>query len=140
MGPELEQLQLAPGAGAAGGLGFAALVLGGQLKPGAELITRFLPFEAHLPKIDVLITGEGLTDNQTAHGKGPMYLAQQAKAHGAKVIILSGGLGEEYEALYEYVDALFSVTQRPVSLQDAMSNSVQWIEACAFNVGRLLRG
>jgi glycerate kinase len=71
-----------PGAGAAGGLGFAAqLLLGAQLRPGIALLLEMAAFEEHLDGARLVITGEGSLDEQTLHGKAPAGVAQAVAAH-----------------------------------------------------------
>jgi len=65
-----------PGAGAAGGLGFALLALGGQLESGAKVVAKAVALEELLSDADFLITGEGRSDVQTLHGKAPSYERQ----------------------------------------------------------------
>jgi glycerate 2-kinase len=67
-----------PGAGAAGGLGFAGLLLGGHAVSGADFFLDLLQFEAHLDGCDLVITGEGRIDDQTLHGKLPAIVARRA--------------------------------------------------------------
>ncbi|MFB5188797.1 glycerate kinase [Alicyclobacillus fastidiosus] len=114
-----------PGAGAAGGLG-AALVglLGAKLLRGIDLILDLTSFDTRLEAADLVITGEGSTDAQTANGKAVMGIATRAKAVGVPVFCLSGNISREATALYEHgVTALFSITQGPMSLADAMKST-----------------
>ena len=67
-----------PGAGAAGGLGFAGLLLGGHVVSGADYFLDLLQFDTHLDGCDLVITGEGRIDDQTLHGKLPAIVAQRA--------------------------------------------------------------
>ena len=70
-----------PGAGAAGGLGFAALgFLGATMQPGIELMLDLLSFDSHLPGARLVITGEGALDVQTLHGKAPAGVARAVAA------------------------------------------------------------
>jgi len=70
-----------PGAGAAGGLGFAALgFLGATMQPGIDLMLDLLSFESHLPGARLVITGEGALDAQTLHGKAPAGVARATAA------------------------------------------------------------
>jgi glycerate kinase len=70
-----------PGAGAAGGLGFAALAfLGARIRPGIELMLDLLSFAGHLPGAQLVITGEGALDTQTLHGKAPVGVARATAA------------------------------------------------------------
>jgi len=86
-----------PGAGAAGGLGFAVLgVLGAGTQPGIELMLDLLSFAGHLPGARLVVTGEGALDEQTLHGKAPAGVARAAAAAGGlgKSGTAAGGLGK----------------------------------------------
>ncbi len=81
----------APGAGAAGGVGFAAIaVLGATLRPGIELVLEFVDFEGHLSGVDLVIVGEGSLDEQTLRGKAPVGVASFAVKAGADVVAVCG--------------------------------------------------
>jgi glycerate kinase len=81
----------APGAGAAGGVGFAALaVLGAQLRPGVELVLELTGFPALLAGADLVITGEGSLDEQSLNGKAPVGVAAAARAAGVPVVAVAG--------------------------------------------------
>lgn len=80
-----------PGAGAAGGLGFAAVAaLGATLRPGIELVLELVGLAAHLAAADLVITGEGSLDPQTLAGKAPLGVAAAARAAGVRVIAVCG--------------------------------------------------
>jgi glycerate kinase len=80
-----------PGAGAAGGVGFAALaVLGATLAPGIDLVLDLVGFRAALPGARLVITGEGSLDGQTLHGKAPAGVAAAARAAGIPVVAVAG--------------------------------------------------
>jgi glycerate kinase len=80
-----------PGAGAAGGVGFAAMaVLGAQLQPGIQLVLDLVGFDRHLPDATLVITGEGSLDAQTLRGKTPAGVAAAATAAGIPVVTVSG--------------------------------------------------
>jgi glycerate 2-kinase len=84
------RLRDAPGAGAAGGLGFAALLfLGAQLRPGIELLLEMLSFPPHLDDARLVITGEGSLDAQTLRGKAPAGVARAAVAHEPPVPVVA---------------------------------------------------
>ncbi|HET8787934.1 MAG TPA: glycerate kinase, partial [Actinomycetes bacterium] len=79
-----------PGAGAAGGVGFAVLaVLGATLAPGIDLVLDLVGFRAVLPGAGLVITGEGSLDGQTLHGKAPAGVAAAARASGIPVIAVA---------------------------------------------------
>ena len=81
----------APGAGAAGGVGFAALaVLGGVLRPGIEIVLDLVGFADHLRDCALVITGEGALDEQTLAGKAPAGVSAAAHAAGVPVVAVTG--------------------------------------------------
>lgn len=113
----------APGAGAAGGMGFALLnfLPNVELRPGIDVVLEAVGLEQALEKADVVITGEGKLDAQTAHGKAPMGVARRAKAHGCTVIAFAGSVADNAVTLNEQgIDALFPIVRGPVSLEEAM--------------------
>jgi glycerate kinase len=81
----------APGAGAAGGVGFAAMaVLGARMQPGIELVLELTGLEARLAGADLVITGEGSLDGQSLAGKAPVGVARAAARHGVPVVAVAG--------------------------------------------------
>lgn len=89
-----------PGAGAAGGVGYAAMaVLRGELEPGIGLILDLVRFADHLPDAQLVITGEGSLDEQTLNGKAPAGVAAAAQAAGVPVVAVAGRLGLDPERL-----------------------------------------
>jgi glycerate kinase len=81
----------APGAGAAGGVGFAALaLLGAELRPGIELVLELVGFHGQLAGVDLVVTGEGALDEQTLHGKAVAGVAAAARAAGIPVVAVCG--------------------------------------------------
>ena len=80
-----------PGAGAAGGVGFAAIAaLGATARPGIDLMLELTGFATHLSGADLVVTGEGSLDEQTLHGKAPAGVAAAARAAGVPVVTVSG--------------------------------------------------
>ncbi len=80
-----------PGAGAAGGVGFAAVaVLNATARPGIDLMLELTGFAAHLDGADLVVTGEGSLDEQTLHGKAPAGVAAAARAAGVPVVAVAG--------------------------------------------------
>jgi glycerate kinase len=102
-----------PGAGAAGGTG-AGLVafLDAELVPGAPLVVEAAGFDAQLEGADLVITGEGRVDEQTAYGKAPGEVARRAHAAGVPVLLLAGSKGDGWEALKALgVDSIVTMVQ-----------------------------
>jgi glycerate kinase len=84
-------VRLSPGAGAAGGVGFAALaVLGATLRPGIELILDLLDFPERVCHYDLVVTGEGSLDEQSLRGKAPVGVAEAARRQGVPVVAVCG--------------------------------------------------
>jgi len=91
-----------PGSGAAGGLGAGVLAfLRGTLKPGIELVLDAANFDVLLENADIVFTGEGRIDWQSAHGKAPVGVAMRAKTKGIPCIALCGSVGDGAEQVYE---------------------------------------
>lgn len=127
-----------PGAGAAGGLGFAFLAIGAKMMIGAKLISDRVGLEKKIVDADWVITGEGKTDFQTYAGKLPIYVAKLAQKHGAKALLLSGSIAEGYERLYDYFVSLHSIIRRPMTLEQAMKDAEQLVFAAARDLARLI--
>ena len=111
-----------PGAGAAGGLGYAFLAYtGAALTPGIELILDAVGLEEELSSADVVVTGEGRLDFQTAMGKAPVGVARLAKKYNAKVIAFAGSVTNEATACNkEGIDAFFPILRGVCTLAEAM--------------------
>lgn len=126
----------AAGSGAAGGLGYAVLALGGTLQPGAEFILDTLGLNDTAMDFDWVITGEGRSDAQTLLGKVPATIARLARARGIPVTLLSGAI-EPGIASSGAFDGCFSVLPAPVSLEYAMQHAGPLLHDAAFNLARL---
>ena len=111
-----------PGAGAAGGLAYAFLAYtGAALTPGIELILDAVGLEEELSGADVVVTGEGRLDFQTAMGKAPVGVARLAKKYNAKVIAFAGSVTKEATACNkEGIDAFFPILRGVCTLAEAM--------------------
>jgi len=113
-----------PGAGAAGGTG-AGLVafLGATLEPGAPLVVEATGFDARLPGSDLVITGEGRVDEQTAFGKAPGEVARRASKAGVPVLLVAGSKGPGWEALYRSgVTEVATLTEEGQDLDQALND------------------
>lgn len=131
-----------PGAGAAGGLGYAFLAYtGAALTPGIELILDAVGLEEELSGADVVVTGEGRLDFQTAMGKAPVGVARLAKKYNAKVIAFAGSVTKEATACNkEGIDAFFPILRGVCTLAEAMDPATAKanMTATAEQVFRLL--
>lgn len=112
-----------PGAGAAGGIGFAFLsFLGGELISGIDLILSHTKVEEKIRQADLVITGEGRLDSQTVNGKAPIGIASIAKKYGLPVLAFSGCITPETRICNQSgIDAYFPVVKGACSLEDAMN-------------------
>ncbi|MFF0222232.1 glycerate kinase [Streptomyces sp. NPDC004629] len=99
VGPRAAGCAAAPGAGAAGGIGYGALLLGARFRPGIEVMLDVLGFQAALDRATLVITGEGSLDEQTLHGKAPAGVAAAAHAAGKEVVAVCGRLALSPRAL-----------------------------------------
>lgn len=129
------------GAGAAGGLGFAAKTyLKAEFRSGVEVIAELNQLAIKIQGADWVITGEGKFDVQTLNGKTPFGVAQIAQAANIPVIVIAGTLGENYQALYQYgITAAFSLTSGPTSLKEACQNAAELIRARTTDIARLIQ-
>lgn len=116
------------GAGAAGGLGFALMYcLDAELCSGADLIIRETGLESEISTADIVITGEGCLDSQTAMGKAPVRIAAIAKKYGKPVIAFSGAVRKGAELCNEQgIDAFFPVLRNVCTLEQAMDTSAAY--------------
>lgn len=114
-----------PGAGAAGGLGFALLsCLKGEIKSGADFVIEMLRFKEHLQGADLVVTGEGFIDGQTLMGKALSAIANECRQAKVPLIALAGGVKDAEKLNQEGFQAVFSILQSCVSLSEAMSKEM----------------
>ena len=111
-----------PGAGAAGGLGYAFMTfLNAALEPGVKIILEEIKLEDEIRDADIVITGEGKLDHQTIMGKAPIGIAKLAKKYSKPVIAFCGMADDGAEICNEHgIDAYFPILQKVTSLDDAM--------------------
>lgn len=132
-----------PGAGAAGGLGYAfRTFLRSSLEPGVEIVLSETGLEEAAASADLVITGEGRLDRQTVMGKAPAGVAALAKKHGKPVIAFSGCVTREAEICNDHgIDAFFPIVRGAVSLEEAMAPAAakQNLTDTAVQVLRLLQ-
>jgi glycerate kinase len=129
-----------PGAGAAGGLGAALMgFCQGRLMPGAVLVTELVGLAAHLRGADLVITGEGRIDFQTAFGKAPAGVATLARSMNVPVIAVGGGLSDDAHLAFRHgFDALEAAVARPMELADAMRDARVNLERAGERIGHWL--
>lgn len=127
------------GAGAAGGLGGAFLAFFPvELRRGIHVVIEHSSLLDHLEDADLVITGEGRIDHQTASGKTVLGIAEIAKKWNVPVIALAGSIGEGIEQLNELgIASIHSIVNGPMSLQEAMMRAPELLEQKAEQLMRL---
>jgi glycerate kinase len=122
-----------PGAGAAGGTGAGLIAfLDARLTPGAALVVDASGFDDALKGADLVITGEGRVDAQTAYGKAPGEVAKRAKAARIPVLLMAGSKGSGWEALSELgVTAVVTLDEEGDNLQELMQDAGQMLTRAA---------
>lgn len=114
---------LVPGTGAAGGLGFAFLTfVKATLESGIDIILETIDLKSDLKDVDVVVTGEGCLDRQSAMGKAPVGVAKMAKLYNKPVIAFAGSVTKEAKLCnQEGIDAYFPIIRNITTLQEAMA-------------------
>jgi glycerate kinase len=129
-----------PGDGAAGGVGAALRIcLGATMESGAMLVMKYSGFFDRLPGADLVITGEGMTDSQTAGGKLCSVVAREAHKAGVPVALLSGGLSGDVAALLGSFDYAVSIACGQVGLDAMIKDSPRDLGFAAENLMRAIR-
>lgn len=131
-----------PGAGAAGGLGFAfKTFMNASLESGIGIILDETELEKHIADADVVVTGEGRIDFQTAMGKAPIGVAKLAKKHGKRVVAFAGCVTADAEECNDHgIDAFFPIIRGITTLDEALrrDNAYSNLRAAAYQVFRLI--
>lgn len=133
-----------PGAGAAGGLGAAFLAfLNAELKPGIEIILDAVEIDQHLQGADLLITGEGRIDGQTARGKTPVGVARRAMQYRVPCIALGGSVPTELAVLDQLakqgIRAVFPILPGVSTLEEALADAEHNLELSGRNLAAYWR-
>ncbi len=132
-----------PGAGAAGGLGFALMYfLNASPEPGAGLIIRETGLEEAIRDADIVVTGEGCLDSQTAMGKAPAVIAAAAKKYRKPVLAFSGAVRNGAELCNRHgIDAFFPILRRVCTPEEAMDkeNARRSLADTAEQVFRMIK-
>ncbi len=134
-------LQTIPGTGAAGGMAVPLIVYAGaQISHGVDIVLDVIGFDEHLKNCDLIITGEGRSDSQSAMGKLVSGIGQRTKTYGIPVIAISGALHEGYEDLYQKgIVALFSTCREPCTLDLALKRARINLEKATDDLFRLIK-
>jgi glycerate 2-kinase len=121
------------GAGAAGGIGGAfQAFFPSEMRRGIDVVIEHTGLAEALEGAQLVFTGEGQVDFQTASGKTPMGVAQAAQKKGIPSIILAGSVGKGIDVLYQYgIVSVNSIITRPMTLKEAMENAAELLEFSA---------
>ena len=128
------------GAGAAGGLGAGLVAFTkARMKSGIDIVLEATNIAQHMKGADLVITGEGRVDFQTAFGKTPSGVAKAARKHAVPTVAIGGGIADDANAVFAYgIDGLESAYAREMPLAEAMGNSKIYIANAAERVLRLV--
>ena len=137
-GIDADQIQ---GGGAAGGLGAALNVfLHANMKSGIETVLDLIQFDTLLEGVDLVITGEGRMDWQSAFGKVPSGIGMRCKKRGIPAVAIVGGMGDGAEKIYEFgIESITTTIQAAMPIEEAMERSVELYEKAAQRTFRMLR-
>lgn len=126
------------GAGAAGGIGGAfQAFFPVVMKRGVDVVLDYIQLDRELADADLVITGEGQVDSQTAFGKTPLGVAQRASSKKVPTIILAGSVGEGAGVLHDFgVVSIHSITTGPMSLAEAIERATELLAATAEQIVR----
>lgn len=133
----------AHGSGAAGGLGFALSLLGGELAPGADRILDLVGFSnggVLSESVSLVITGEGRTDAQTVTGKLPSKVLAAVASRGERIpVICLCGMNDAVRELYDAgMTAVFAIGDRPMTLDESLARTAELLEKCAYSIGGII--
>jgi glycerate kinase len=130
-----------PGAGAAGGIGAGLIAfLDAELRSGAELVAEVVGLEKRIAAGDLVVTGEGHLDAQTAYGKTVATVARLARGQGRPVVALAGRVDDAQAAWSALgLEAALSIMAGPLPEAEAMAKAGELLSAAAETLGRLLR-
>ncbi|MDU0968175.1 MAG: glycerate kinase [Actinomycetaceae bacterium] len=136
--PRAAGLADAPGAGAAGGLGWALLALGATLRPGVQIVADAVGLREILADADLVIAGEGALDRQTLDGKTPAGVAELAREAGVPCVLVGGSVRPGADALLgRGATALVPIVPGVVTLEDALADGAENLTRTAATIMRL---
>ena len=129
------------GAGAAGGLGAALKVfLGAEMKSGIETVLDLIDFDERIKGVDLVVTGEGRTDWQSCFGKVMQGVGDRSKKQEVPVIALCGGLGKDYEKIFDHgIDSIMTTVDGPMPLQEALDKAEELYYKGAVRMFRFIK-
>ena len=138
LGRDIDNL---PGAGAAGGLGAAACgFLNATLKSGIDTVLDLIDFDRMLEGVDVVVTGEGRIDWQSAFGKVPSGIGMRCKNKGIPAVAIVGGMGKGAEKIYEFgVESIIPTINGAMDIDEALERAEELYQGAAERMFRFLK-
>lgn len=133
-------VSLRPGAGAAGGLGAGlAAFCGARIRSGIDAVLDALDFEEHLGQADLVVTGEGRMDAQTAKGKAPVGIARRAARYGVPVAAIVGSCADDIEAVHAAgIDIVLSCVTAPSTLEECLEKTPDALRRAGRRLARIV--
>ena len=129
------------GAGAAGGLGAALCVfLNAEMKSGIETVLNLIDFDGLLEETDLVVTGEGQIDWQSAFGKVPSGIGQRCQAKGIPAVAVVGGMGSGAEKIYEFgVESIIPTINGAMEMEEALERAEELYRGATERMFRMIR-
>ncbi|HLT61969.1 MAG TPA: glycerate kinase [Microlunatus sp.] len=141
LGQSPERLADLPGAGAAGGVGFAALtVLGAEMRPGIDLICELIGLDRQLAGAAAVVTGEGSLDAQSLAGKSPVGVARRARAAGVPKVFAACGRNQlsPAQAAEAGFDRIYALADDEPDLERSIRHAAELLRTIGERIGRSL--
>lgn len=138
MGADVDQI---PGSGAAGGLGAAFCVfLKAEMKSGIETVLDLIHFDELLEGVDLVVTGEGRIDWQSAFGKVPSGIGNRCRKKGIPSIAIVGGMGERAELIFDHgIDSIITTINGAMGLDEALERAEELYFSAAERAFRMIK-
>lgn len=130
-----------PGAGAAGGLGAAFCVfLHAEMKSGIETVLDLIHFDELLDGVDLVVTGEGRIDWQSAFGKVPSGIGRRCRQKGIPAIAIVGGMGDKADTIFDYgIDSIITTINGAMELDEALERAEELYAGAAERAFRMIK-
>ena len=130
-----------PGSGAAGGLGAAFCVfLHAEMKSGIETVLDLIHFDDMLDGVDLVVTGEGRMDWQSAFGNADSGIGRRCQRKGIPVIAIVGGMGEKADTIFDYgIDSIMTTVNSAMGLDEALERAEELYKGAAERAFRMIR-
>ena len=110
-----------------------------ELRSGIDMVCEILEFDQHLEGADLVLTGEGRSDESTIYDKAPVGVARRALTRGVPTLILAGSVGPGYQQLYQHgIAGIVCIADRPMSFDRSLARTADLLEGAAERTMRLL--